>query len=189
MSADHRPALDDEIQRLQGLLTALDALSDPTAKAAARELVQVVLDLHALGLSDLLGIVEEAGDQPADTLPAKFAANPRVRGLLLLHDLHPQDLTTRAHHAVECLRPHLGVKGVRAEFVGADDGIVRIRVTAEGQKNRRPSSAELRREIEETVWELAPDATELVIEGLETTGGAREAYVPLSAVARVGAGG
>ncbi|MGH8274642.1 MAG: hypothetical protein ACRES9_10425 [Gammaproteobacteria bacterium] len=187
MSADQRPVMDEEIERLQGLLTALEGLSDPTAKAAARELVQVVLDLHALGLSDLLAIVEEADSQPADTLPAKFAANPRVRGLMLLHGLHPEDLPTRARHAVEYLRPHLGVKGVRAEFVGVEEGAVRIRISADGQKSRRPSAAELRREIEDTLWELAPDATELILDGLEATGGAREAYVPLSAIARAGA--
>lgn len=182
MNEDRSQEFDNEIARLQGLLTALDGLSDPAAKSAARELVQVVIGLHALGLADLLAIVQEASSQPADTLLPKFAANPKVRGLLLLHDLHPEDLATRARKAVERLRPHLGVKGVRADLTGVEDNIVRISVTANGQKNQRPSATELRREIEDAVLEMVPDATDLVFEGLETSGGAREAYVPLSSI-------
>lgn len=176
-------SFDVELARLQDLLTTLEGLNDPAAKSAARELVQVVIGLHGAGLADLLAIIREAGSQPADTLLPRFAANPVVRGLLLLHDLHPEDLATRARQAVDRLRPHLGVRGVRAELVGVEHEVVRIRVTASGQKAQRPAAAELRREIEDTVLELTPDAAELVIEGLETAGGAREAYVPLSSIA------
>ncbi len=183
MSRNPRQTFDEELTRLQNLLNALEESGDPAATAAARELVQVVIGLHGAGLADLLGIVREAGSQPADTLLPRFAVNPKVRGLLLLHDLHPEDLATRARQAVDRLRPHLGVRGVRAELVGVEHGVVRIRVIASGQKGQRPAAAELRREIEDTVLELTPDAADLVIEGLETAGGAREAYVPLSSIA------
>ena len=175
---------DDETTRLQELLARFETLSDPAARAAAQELVQVVIDLHGRGLSDLLGIVEDAGSQPADTLLARFAVNPAVRGMLLLHGLHPEDLATRASKAVERLRPHLGVRGVRADLIGVDDNVVRLRVTASGQKNQRPSAIELQREIENTVLEMTPDAADLIIEGLEEAGGANEVYVALSAITR-----
>lgn len=184
MSADRRDDFDPETARLQGLLAALDELGDPAAKSAARQLVQAVIELHGLGLTDLLAIVQEAGAQSADTLLPKFAANPKVRGLLLLHDLHPEDLATRARKAVERLRPHLGVQGVRADFVGVEDKVVRISVSASGQKTQRPSADELRREIENAVLEMTPDAAGLVIDGLETTCNASEVYVPLSAITR-----
>ncbi len=89
----------------------------------------------------------------------------------------------RARKAVERLRPHLGVRGVRADLTGVEDDVVRIRVTASGQKGQRPSADELRRAIEDAVLEMAPDAADLVIEGLELAGGVREAYVPLSSIA------
>jgi len=183
VSAERRQAFDDELAQLQGRLAALDGVSDPEAQAAARAVVQAVIELHGAGLADLLAIVDEAGTQPADTLLPKFTANPRVRGLLLLHDLHPQDLATRARQAVEHLRPHLGVRGVRADFVGVDNDVVRISVTASGQKTPRPSATELRHEIENAVLEMAPDAADLAIEGLEITGGASEVYVSLSSIA------
>lgn len=184
MSADRSDEFDAETARLQGLLAALEELGDPAAKSAARQLVQAVIELHGLGLTDLLAIVQEAGAQSANTLLPKFAANPKVRGLLLLHDLHPEDLATRASKAVERLHPHLGVQGVRADFVGVEDKVVRISVSACGQKTQRPSADELRREIENAVLEMTPDAAGLVIDGLETTCNASEVYVPLSAITR-----
>jgi len=184
VSADRRDGFDAETARLQGLLAALEELDDPAAKSAARQMVQAVIELHGLGLSDLLAIVQEAGTQSAGTLLPKFAANPKVRGLLLLHDLHPEDLETRARKAVEHLHPHLGVRGVRADFVEVQDKVVRISVTASGQKSQRPSADELRREIEDAVMEMAPDAADLIIEGLEATGSASEVYVPLSSITR-----
>jgi hypothetical protein len=174
----------DEAIRLQELLAKFETLGDPAARAAVRQLVQVVIDLHGRGLSDLLGIVQDAGSQPADTLLARFTANPAVRGMLLLHELHPEDLATRASKAVERLRPHLGVRGVRADLIGVEDDVVRVRVTASGQKNQRPSAMELQREIENTVLEMTPDAADLIIEGLEAAGGASEAYVALSAITK-----
>ena len=178
----NRERFDDEIERLQGLLTQLEGLGDAAAASAARELVRAVIGLHGQGLADLLAVVEEAGSQPADTLLPKFMANPRVRGLLLLHDLHPEDLATRARKAVDRLRPHLGVHGLRPELAGVEDGVVRVRITAGGQKTERRAALELRREIEMAMLEMTPDAADLVIEGLELVADAREAYVPLSAI-------
>lgn len=179
MSGGRQREVEDEQARPQELLGALEALSDPAARSTAKQLVQAVMQLHGAGLTDLLAIVEEAGSQPADTLLPRFAANPKVSGLLLLHDLHPEDLATRARKAVDHLRPHLGVRGVRVELAGVDDNVVRVSVTASGQKTQRPPAAELRREIENAVLALAPDVVDLVIDGLETTSAASEVYVPL----------
>jgi hypothetical protein len=175
---------DGEALRLQELLARFETQGDPAARAAAQELVRLVIDLHRRGLSDLLAIVQEAGSQPADTLLARFTANPAVRGMLLLHGLHPEDLATRASKAVERLRPHLGVRGVRVDLIGVEDDVVRLRVSASGQKNQRPSAIDLQREIENAVLEMTPDAADVIIEGLEAAGGATEVYVALSAITR-----
>ncbi|MDB5981101.1 MAG: hypothetical protein JWQ69_2116 [Pseudomonas sp.] len=178
MSGSRQQELDEQVARLQQLLGALDQLADPTARSAAQELLRVVIRLHSLGLADLLEIIRETGSQPADTLLPRFTANPRVRGLLLLHDLHPEDLATRARKAVERLRPHLGVKGVRAEFDGVDGGVVRIHVSASDPNSPPPLPAVLRQEIEEVMQEMIPDADELLIEGLDSLG-AQVGFVPL----------
>lgn len=178
MSGYRQQELDEQVERLQELLGALDELADPAARSAARELLRVVIRLHSLGLADLLEIVQEAGSQPADTLLPRFTANPRVRGLLLLHDLHPEDLPTRTRKAVERLRPHLGVKNVRAELVAVEGNRVRISVSASDPNGVLPTAELLRREIEQVLLEIIPDADELVIEGLDTLT-ARAGFVPL----------
>lgn len=178
-----RTRFDDELDRLQALVSAVDALADETAKNAARELVKAVLQLHAAGLRDMLAVIDEAGSQPADTLAAKLAASPKVCGLLLLHDLHPDDLTTRARRAVERLRPHLGVYGVRTEFLGIDNGAVRVKVTTDGGAGRRLSADELRREIEDAVITMTPDADGMIIDGLDSVAGTNEVFVPLTSIA------
>lgn len=191
MSEQAREAFEQEVERLQELLVELQALDNPAAQAAAQELVQAVIGLHGQGLADLLGIIHEAGVQPADTLMPKFAANSAVRGLMLLHDLHPDDLATRAHQAVERLRPHLAVQGARADVISVENQVVHVQVVATGQKQSRPAAQALKREIEDALLEAIPDATEIIFEGLETTGAATESYVSFndikkSAVAAAG---
>lgn len=178
MSGARQQELDEQVARLQELLAALDGLEDPTARSAAQELVRVVIRLHSLGLADLLDIIRETGTQPADTLLPRFTANPRVRGLLLLHDLHPEDLPTRARKAIDRLRPHLGVKGVLVELIGVEANGVRINVSASDPNGVMPSAALLRQEIEEVLLEMVPDAEALVIDGLDTLT-AHAGFVPL----------
>lgn len=185
MSENAKASFDDEVERLQALLSGLESLVDPRAKEMARDLLQVVIGLHQLGLADLLAIVEEAGTQPADTLIARFAANPRIHGLLLLHDLHPDDLPTRARKAVQRLRPHLGVSGINIELVGTEQDVIRVRVVAGPPQGKRPSASELNREIENMVMEMAPDAADLIIEGLESVQSPVEFHIPLTSITRV----
>jgi Fe-S cluster biogenesis protein NfuA len=180
---DSREALDQSIERLQQLLAGLDGVTDAATRNCLRELVQVVLDLHRRGLSDLLDIVSETGDQPADTLLPRFLINPVVRGLLLLHDLHPENLQTRVQEAVERLRPHLGMHGLRVELDSLDQDRVRLHVTVAPHGGRRPDAATARREIETTVLDFAPDAASIEIDGLEVLDAPRESLVPVSAIA------
>jgi hypothetical protein len=180
---ESREALDQSIERLQELLAGLDGVTDTATRSCLRELVQVVLDLHRRGLAELLDIVNETGDQPADTLLPRFLINPSVRGLLLLHDLHPQGLHARVQEAAERLRPHLGVHGLRVELQSLEHGRVRLHVAVAPHSGRRPDAATVRREVETTVLDFAPDAASLEIEGLEVLDAPRESLVPVSAIA------
>lgn len=172
----------DSTVELQELLAAMEAIPDAGARSAARGVVRAVITLHGDGLADLLAIVREAGSQSAQTLLPKFAANPKVCGLLLLHDLHPQDLPTRVAQAVDRLRPHLGVLGVRADLAGVEDGVVRVVVATAGQKTPRPAADDLRGQIEAAVLAVAPDVAAIVIDGLDAVAGSSEVFVPVSSI-------
>src|SRR5258708_31872182 len=83
------------------------------------------------------------GDDPR--LQALLIADPLVESLLLVHDLHPLDASTRIRRA-------LGRLGVGTEFLGIDDaGVAHVRLGG-----GRGSTA---RGGEHVVTDPPPDAT------------------------------
>ncbi len=95
----------------------------------------------------------------------QFAADPLVGSLLLLYGLHPVDLETRVHQALEKVRPLLKSHGGNVDLLGIDDGVVRLKL--QGSCHGCPSSAQtLHNAIEEAIYEFAPDVAELKVEGV-----------------------
>lgn len=169
MSGDEKREQEAALRRLEQLISALDEDPDPAARNPARELVELVLDLHGVGLAKLLAIVA-AADGGA-TILARLAEDDQVKSLLLLHGLHPEDLATRVHKAVDRLRPHLGVHGLRAEVTEIASGTARICVhQSSSAAVSAPLLWSLPGEIEDAIIEAAPDIENVVIEGLDMPG-------------------
>jgi Fe-S cluster biogenesis protein NfuA len=94
--------------------------------------------------------------------------NEQVQAMLLLHGLHPDDLETRVRRAVDRLRPHLGVHGLRLHVVEIASGIVRLRLHGSGAAAiKAPLLWTLPGEIEGAVVEAAPDVEKVLIDGLD----------------------
>jgi Fe-S cluster biogenesis protein NfuA len=154
------------LHRLEELIRALDAHPDPSAKETARELLALVLDLHGIGLAKLMGIVTTA--EGGTAILARLVENEQVQAMLLLHGLHPDDLDTRVRRAVDRLRPHLGVHGLRLDVVEIARGTVRLRLHGSGAAAiKAPLLWTLPGEIESAVVEAAPDVQKIQIDGLE----------------------
>jgi hypothetical protein len=153
------------LHRLEELIRALDAHPDPSAKETARELLALVLDLHGIGLAKLMGIVTTADGGTA--ILARLVEDKQVQAMLLLHGLHPDDFETRVRRAVDRLRSHLGVHGLRLDVVEIASGIVRLRLHGSGAATiKAPLLWTLPGEIEDAVVEAAPDAEKILIDGL-----------------------
>jgi Fe-S cluster biogenesis protein NfuA len=163
-SASDQRAVDAQQRRIDELIAALEALDDPHARESAQQLLQVVLDLHANGLTRLMEIVAASGAMD-DALIEAFERDAGVSALLLLHGLHPQDLATRVSRAVEKLRPLLGVQGIQIELLDAAEEAVRVRVAGRLQ-GKHNSVNELQQEIEHAIFEAAPEAMRVDIAGL-----------------------
>src|ERR1700722_5938457 len=162
---DGKRQLDDLTRRVEELVFALEALPDPAAAAAARELVQRVLELHGTALAR---IMEAIGADPAGArLAAALVEDECINGGLLLHDLHPADLDTRVRRELDRLHPHRGVRGLAVQAVEIESARVRVRLGLSDAGRYSSADAEvIRRELEQAVLDAAPDASTIEVHGL-----------------------
>ena len=85
-----------------------------------------------------------------------MAADDLIRGVLLLHGLHPMDLRSRVEGALESVRPYMRSHGGGVELLGVAGDTVRIRL--EGHCQGCPSSmVTLKLAVEKAIYEAAPD--------------------------------
>ena len=156
----------DRIARIEALTQALEQSPDDATRADAQDLVHAILELHGAGFSRLLELMREAGEAGRALLETA-ARDDLVGSLLLLYDLHPDDLAVRVEHALESVRPALRSHGGEVTLLGVAGGVVRLKM--EGSCHGCPSSAlTLKNTIEEAVMARAPDLQSIEVEGLQS---------------------
>jgi Fe-S cluster biogenesis protein NfuA len=155
----------EEIQRIGGLVQEIESIADPAARAATRDLVQSLMDLHGAALEKALEIVAEAGD-PGMTIIDRLGRDSLVSSVLILYGLHPEDIETRVVKAVDKLRPQLRKQGCEVELLGVNDGAIQLRVET-GSHTCGSTAKTVQSALEGAMYDAAPDLTSLVIEGLE----------------------
>ena len=102
-----------------------------------------------------------------------------MSSLLLLYGLHPVDLETRVHQALDKVRPLLKSHGGNVDLLGIADGVVRLQL--QGSCHGCPSSAQtLHNAIEAAIDEFAPDVVELKVEGVAVHAPPVSGFVPLA---------
>ena len=166
--------LERQLQHLDTLLHELERGPESRIRAQARDVVRAVLDLHASGLDRLIRCIGSFTSGPA--IMHALTSDPLVAGLLLLHDIHPQNLETRVHVAVEALAPALVPEGARVAHVSVREGIVRVRLEREIGRGGAPAAA-LRVRVEHALAAAAPDAVGMEIDVPDTA-----AFVPVTDV-------
>ena len=164
-------------RRVEEILERLSASGDREACAAAEELVRTLMDFYGAGLARMLDLLRtdaaQPSAQPSAVQPAGPAALDRllrdelVSGLLVLHDLHPEDLPTRIGRALD------GLPGRPVELIGfdADTGTLRVRSVSAGGCGCPSTSAAARQSVEDA---LGCFAAEVAAVELEPTGTDKE---------------
>ncbi|TLQ47476.1 hypothetical protein [Streptomyces marianii] len=116
-------------RRVEEILDRLAAGGDERACSAAEELVRVLMDFYGAGLARTVELLARPADaEPAEGRPpaplAGLLGDELVSGLLVLHDLHPEDVPTRIARALRGVRHSL-------ESAGYDEstGVLRLRLT------------------------------------------------------------
>jgi hypothetical protein len=106
----------DRVARVDALLDGVESLPDPESTI---EVLQALLDLYGEALARIVAIGGE-------TLRPALAQDELVSYLLVLHDLHPLDVSARVEKAVSGVRPRLG--GAAVEAVAVADGVASVRL-------------------------------------------------------------
>ena len=152
---------------MQQLIQRTKDLRDPVARAAIHECLQGLLRFYGENLGRLLQVIQSCG--PAgEYVFGQLAEDPVVRGLLLIHGLHPVDLPTRLNQAIEKIRPYMESHGGSVELLSLQNDFARFRL--KGACKTCPSSSitmelALRRAIEEA----CPDLVGFEVEGTNSS--------------------
>jgi len=169
---------DREVRRrvaaVEERLGALEGLDEP-ARSAGLDAVQQLVELYGEALARLLAHAREAGaDGPFDRA---LAGDELLGHLLMLHDLHPDDVPTRVETALAAMRPQLASRAATVDLVGVEGGVARLHFSA-----AQPLPEKLTQLFEEAVLAAAPEVDKV------ESGGAvvRKDFVPLGSLQRKG---
>jgi len=156
--------LNQQSQKIEALMTRIEAFPDPEARALMQESVQTLLNFYGDGLARILRLVTEA-EAPAQKVYDTLLRDSFVGGLLLIHDLYPVPLETRINEALQKVRPYMDTHGGNVELVSLENGVAKLRLQG-SCKGCPSSSATLDLAIKQAIEEACPDLLGLEVEGV-----------------------
>lgn len=160
----------NEVQQLAGRVDTLMAevaqSAVPAVAERVEELVRALVQMYGAGLSRVLDVLAGADGPARDAALRRLADDDLVSALLVLHDLHPDDVSTRVTRALDAVRPYLGSHAGGVELLGVDaDAVVHLRL--QGSCDGCPSSSEtVRNAIEDAILAAAPDVAAIDVQGM-----------------------
>ena len=156
--------------RIQQLLEQIEALPTPSTRELIHEFMEATLAFYGQGLARILQVVSESG--PDGQKVYQHLVNDKVvRGLLLIHDLHPADLETRLREALDQVRPYLQSHGGNVELISLTGQGARLRLQGTC-KSCASSAVTLELAIRHAIEEACPDLAGFEVEGIARgTGG------------------
>jgi Fe-S cluster biogenesis protein NfuA/nitrite reductase/ring-hydroxylating ferredoxin subunit len=156
-------ALNRAGSRIQELVEQIDTLPNSAARRLFQECLESVLTFYGHGLERILQLVVNAGPDGRKVY-GDLIHDSVVRGLLLIHDLHPIDIGTRLHEALDKVRPYLKSHGGNVELISLTNDVARLRL--QGTCKSCPSSAvTLELAIRHAIEEACPDLIGFEVEG------------------------
>ncbi|GAA0932864.1 NifU family protein [Streptomyces thermoalcalitolerans] len=167
------------LARLDELLAGLETAPGPTVQSAL-EAVRLLTEVYGEALGRVL-------DRADEELARWLAEDELVGHLLVLHRIHPEPVEHRAARAVERLRPAVRKSGGDVEWVGVEEKVARVRVTAGGCGfGCGGGTADLTDAVRAAVLAAAPELT--AVETVTDTSAKRPApaFVPLETLTRRG---
>jgi hypothetical protein len=166
------PEFQKRLESIESVIRQIEAAADPNVRTAARELVQLVMELHGAGLGRVLEILRANGEA-GQLMLSSLGRDEMVSSLLVLYGLHPLSLEERVQQAIEKANRQIRSRGATLEIASFEDGALRLHLKANGH------GPALKEVVEAAVWQAAPDITSLLIDGAEE----KQGFVPLEMLA------
>jgi hypothetical protein len=177
---DSEKEFQEKMRQLGTLVGDIDQVPGGGSKVAARELVQLLMEVHRTGLERIMDLVFQAGTGASGgAIIDRLGQDPIVRNLLLLYSLHPDDLETRVLRALDVARARLRKLDGRVDLVSVHEGAVQLRLHTSGH-SRGSTIKDLRAIVEGAIYDLAPDVTSLTILAPEEE--SSSGFVPLQSL-------
>ncbi len=150
-----------EGQKIEEFVRKIGELPDPATRHLLQECLESVLGFYGHGLARIMELLGGADEKSRDML----LNDPGVRGLLLIHGLHPVPLETRLHEALAKVRPYMESHGGDVELLSLEDDFARLRL--QGHCKTCPSSAvTLELAVRAAIEEACPDLQGFEVEGI-----------------------
>ncbi len=162
---DEISELNRQSQHIQELISEIDSLPNPETRKMMQDCIQEILSFYGHGLDRMLSIISNGNSVAAKDIYNDLIEDSFVSGLLLIHDLHPLDLKTRLHMALEKVKPYMDSHGGSVEIVSLEDGVAKLKL-AGSCKGCPSSSSTLELGIKQAIEELCPDLSGLEVEGI-----------------------
>ncbi|WP_042364611.1 hypothetical protein [Streptacidiphilus neutrinimicus] len=142
--------------RVEELLDRL-AAQDPASAAAAEELVRALMEFYGAGLARVVGLLSGRSGSPLTAL----LDDEVTAGLLVLHDLHPDDLAARVGRALRSA----GAGSLDVVELDEEQGRLTLREAEDGGHGCGCPSTNtaLRERIEASLSCFAPEVTSVEI--------------------------
>jgi Fe-S cluster biogenesis protein NfuA/nitrite reductase/ring-hydroxylating ferredoxin subunit len=151
-------------ERIQKLIERIEALPYPGAKELIQECMEAMLAFYGHGLSRILQVVNDA-DLKGRNASRELIHDDVIKGLLLIHDLHPLDLAARLADALDKVRPYLKSHGGNVELISLENNMAKLRL--QGTCESCASSAvTLELAIKQAIEQACPDLVHFEVEGV-----------------------
>ena len=175
----------DELNRVgrhvQELIERVNDVPDPSSRAILEECLESLLSFYGRGLERILELVEEAGPEGRKVYET-LINDGAVRGLLLIHNLHPVSLETRLTEALDKIRPYMESHGGNVELLSLQDDFATLRL--QGHCKSCPSSAvTMELALRSAIEEACPDLMGFEVEGMAPAPGPAPMHAPNGAPA------
>jgi Fe-S cluster biogenesis protein NfuA/nitrite reductase/ring-hydroxylating ferredoxin subunit len=151
-------------ERLQKLLAQVEALPYPGAKELIQDCMESVLGFYGAALKRILQVVSEDGSEGRKVF-RNLIRDDVVKGVLLIHDLHPLNLEARLLEALDKVRPYLKSHGGNVELISLENNVARLRLQGTCQ-SCASSSVTLELAIRHAIEQACPDLVHFEVEGV-----------------------